>query len=39
MNNALNNTTIIRHPQVNLVIEAYTVTPRIVGLRYERHFY
>jgi iron complex outermembrane receptor protein len=37
-NNLLGNTTIIKHPQVNLVIEAYTVPPRITGLRFAKHF-
>jgi iron complex outermembrane recepter protein len=37
-NNALDNSTIIKHPEVNLVIEAYTVVPRIIGIKYARHF-
>ena len=37
-NNALDNSTIIKHPQVNLVIEAYTVQPRVVGIKYVRRF-
>jgi outer membrane receptor protein involved in Fe transport len=36
--NLLDNTSIIKHPQVNLVIEAYTVQPRTVGLRVAKHF-
>jgi outer membrane receptor protein involved in Fe transport len=36
--NLLDDTTIIKHPQVNLVIEAYTVQPRTVGLRVSKHF-
>jgi hypothetical protein len=36
--NLLDNTTIIKHPQVNLVIEAYTVQPRVIGLRVSKHF-
>jgi iron complex outermembrane recepter protein len=36
--NLLDNTTIIKHPEVNTVIEAYTVPPRIVGLKYEYSF-
>jgi outer membrane receptor protein involved in Fe transport len=37
--NVLDNTTIIKHPQVNLVIEAYTVQPRVFGLRVSKHFH
>ncbi len=37
-NNLLDNTTIIKHPQVNLVIEAYTVQPRTTGIRFAKHF-
>jgi iron complex outermembrane receptor protein len=37
-NNLLDDTTIIKHPQVNLVVEAYTVQPRTVGLRVSKHF-
>jgi outer membrane receptor protein involved in Fe transport len=36
--NLLDNTTIIKHPQINLVIEAYAVQPRIIGLRVSKHF-
>ena len=36
--NLLDNTTIIKHPQVNLVIEAYTVQPRTTGIRFSKHF-
>jgi iron complex outermembrane recepter protein len=36
--NLLDDTTIIKHPQVNLVIEAYSVQPRTVGLRVAKHF-
>jgi len=35
--NMLNNSTIIKHPQVNLVIEAYTVQPRTMGIRFVKH--
>lgn len=36
--NLLDDTTIIKHPQVNLVVEAYTVQPRTIGLRVSKHF-
>ncbi|MBV8500325.1 MAG: TonB-dependent receptor [Paucibacter sp.] len=36
--NALNNQTIIQRPEINTVVEGYTVRPRTIGMKVTAHF-